>query len=140
MATEDRGFASMDPEKQRAIARKGGRAAHEKGTEFSEFFQNAATMASGLRVPKALGDFLVLHAVKKSGGDAVAATDEEMLATGKELAALEGMYAAPEGAATVVAARKLRAAGRIQAHEKVVLFNTGTGYKYSEAWQKALGI
>jgi len=115
-------------------------AAHEKGAETAEFFQNAATMASGLRVPKALGDFLVLSAVKKSGGDAVAATDDEMLATGKELAALEGMYAAPEGAATVVAARKLRAAGRIQPQEKVVLFNTGTGYKYAEAWQKALGM
>jgi len=115
-------------------------AAHEKGAETSEFFQNAATVASGLRVPKALGDFLVLTAVKQSGGDAVAASDEEMLATGKELAALEGLYAAPEGAATVVAARKLRASGRIQPQEKVVLFNTGTGYKYAEAWQKALGI
>ena len=115
-------------------------AAHEKGAAVSEFFQNAATMASGLRVPKALGDFLVLHAVKASGGDAVVATDEEMLATGKELAALEGMYAAPEGAATVVAARKLRAAGHIQPHERVVLFNTGSGYKYAEAWQRALGM
>ncbi len=115
-------------------------AAHEKGADVSEFFQNAATLASGLRVPKALGDFLVLSAVKQSGGDCVAATDDEMLATGKTLAALEGMYVAPEGAATVVAAQKLRAAGRIQAGERVVLFNTGTGYKYSEAWQKALGL
>lgn len=115
-------------------------AAHDKGAEVSEFWQNAATIASGLRVPRALGDFLVLRAVKESGGDAVAVTDEEMLSVGKELAAMEGMFAAPEGAATVVAARKLREAGRIKASDKVVLFNTGSGYKYLEAWQMALGL
>jgi threonine synthase len=115
-------------------------AAHEQGAEASEFWQNAATMASGLRVPKALGDFLVLRAVKESGGDAVAATDEEMLAAGKDLAAAEGMFAAPEGAATVVAARKLRERGRITPEDRVVLFNTGSGYKYIEAWRQALAV
>ncbi len=112
--------------------------AFEKGKEASEFFKNAATIASGLRVPKALGDFIILADLKTSHGTALIATDEEMLAAGRELAALEGMYAAPEGAATVVAARKLREAGWIQAGETVVLFNTGCGYKYEVAWQQAL--
>lgn len=112
--------------------------AFEKGGESAEFWDHAATLASGLRVPKALGDFLMLSYLRASSGTAVAATDQEMLAAGRELAALEGVYAAPEGAATLVAARKLAAEGWIGARETVVLFNTGTGYKYSEAWQKAL--
>jgi len=112
--------------------------AFQRGGESAEFWPNAATIAAGLRVPKALGDFLILSALRASGGAAVAATDEEMLAAGRELAALEGIYAAPEGAATLVAARKLAAEHWIQPEETVVLFNTGTGYKYSEAWEKAL--
>jgi threonine synthase len=67
-------------------------------------------------------------------------TDEEMLQAGKELASLEGIFAAPEGAATVIATRKLAACGWIKPHETVVLFNTGSGYKYSEAWQRALHV
>ena len=67
------------------------------------------------------------------------ATDEEMLAAGKELASSEGIFAAPEGAATVVAARKLAEGKWIKPQESVVLFNTGCGYKYAEAWQRALG-
>ena len=109
-----------------------------EGREASEFWQGAATLASGLRVPKALGDFLVLRALRETKGTAVAATDDEMFAAGRDLAAAEGMFAAPEGAATVVAARKLREAGWIQPDETVVLFNTGTGYKYGEAWERAL--
>ncbi len=104
----------------------------------AEFWEHAETIASGLRVPKALGDFLILAYLRATRGTAVAATDEEMLAAGRELAALEGIYAAPEGAATLVAARKLVAARWIRPDETVVLFNTGTGYKYSEAWQRAL--
>jgi threonine synthase len=65
-------------------------------------------------------------------------TDDEMLHAGRELASLEGIFAAPEGAATVIATRKLAASGWIQPEETVVLFNTGTGYKYAEAWQRAL--
>jgi threonine synthase len=65
-------------------------------------------------------------------------TDEEMLEAGKELASLEGIFAAPEGAATVCAARNLAKAGWIRAEESVVLFNTGSGYKYMEAWGRAL--
>ncbi len=112
--------------------------AFEKGGESAEFWDHAATIASGLRVPKVLGDFLILSALRASLGTAVAATDEEMLAAGRELAAQEGIFAAPEGAATVVAARKLAGEGWIEAQQAVVLFNTGTGYKYSEAWQAAL--
>ncbi len=112
--------------------------AWEQGREASEFWKGAATLASGLRVPKALGDFLVLRALRETKGTAVAATDEEMFAAGRELAAAEGMFVAPEGAATVVAARKLRESGWIQPDETVVLFSTGTGYKYGEAWERAL--
>src|SRR5579863_4990838 len=104
----------------------------------SEFFQNAATLASGLRVPGPLGDFLILRMLKQTQGTALTVTDDEMLRDGKELASLEGIFAAPEGAATVSATRKLAASGWIKPHESVVLFNTGTGYKYSEAWQRAL--
>jgi threonine synthase len=105
---------------------------------FAEFFKNAATIASGLRVPGPLGDLLILSMLRQTKGTALTVTDEEMLHAGRELASLEGLFAAPEGAATVIAARKLAASGWIKPHESVVLFNTGTGYKYAEAWQRAL--
>jgi threonine synthase len=102
------------------------------------FFPNAATIASGLRVPGPLGDLLILSMLCQTKGTALTVTDEEMLHAGRELASLEGIFAAPEGAATVIAARKLAASGWIKPEESVVLFNTGTGYKYAEAWQRAL--
>src|SRR5712692_8005516 len=104
----------------------------------AQFFQNAATIASGLRVPGPLGDLLILSMLRQTKGTALSVTDEEMLHAGRELASLEGIFAAPEGAATVIAARKLAASGWIQPEETVVLFNTGTGYKYAEVWQRAL--
>jgi threonine synthase len=104
----------------------------------AQFFANAATIASGLRVPGPLGDLLILSMLKQTKGTAIAVSDDEMLHAGRELASLEGIFAAPEGAATVIGARKLAASGWIKREETVVLFNTGTGYKYSEAWQKAL--
>jgi threonine synthase len=104
----------------------------------AQFFPNAATIASGLRVPGPLGDLLILSMLRQSGGTALSVSDEEMLDAGRELASLEGIFAAPEGAATVIAARKLAARGWIKPDETVVLFNTGTGYKYAEAWQKTL--
>jgi threonine synthase len=113
-------------------------AAFERGEESAPMWQNAATIASGLRVPKAIGDFLILHAIRESKGTAVAASDEDILANTKELAAKEGIFAAPEGGATVAAARRLAETGWIKPHDTVVLFNTGCGYKYTEAWQKAL--
>jgi len=112
--------------------------AFEKGGESAEFWDHAATIASGLRVPKAFGDFLILSDLRASLGTAVAATDAEMLAAGRELAALEGVFAAPEGAASVVAARKLIAEKWTEPDQSVVLFNTGSGYKYGEAWEQAL--
>lgn len=114
--------------------------AFEKGEESSTFWQNAATLASGLRVPKALGDFLVLQAIRESSGTAVAATDEEIMADARELAAAEGIFAAPEGAASLVAARKLGAKGWIKPNEVVVAYNTGSGYKYLPSWRAAVGI
>jgi threonine synthase len=112
--------------------------AFEQHRDSSEFFDNAATLASGLRVPKPLGDFLILADLYASGGEAVAATDDEMLTACRDMAALEGIFAAPEGGAGLVAAEKLAKANRIRADETVVLFNTGSGYKYLEAWQTAL--
>ena len=113
--------------------------AFERRSESSEFWSNAATLASGLRVPKPLGDFLILEGVYASGGHAVAANDKEMLAACRDMAALEGIFAAPEGGAGLVAASKLAGQGKISRDETVVLFNTGSGYKYIEAWQAALG-
>lgn len=112
--------------------------AFEQHRDSSEFFDNAATLASGLRVPKPLGDFLILADLYASGGEAVAATDDEMLAACRDMAALEGIFAAPEGGAGLVATEKLVAQNKIQGDETVVLFNTGSGYKYLEAWQTAL--
>ena len=106
--------------------------------ESAEFFANAATVASGLRVPGPLGDRLILRMLRQTKGTALTVTDEEMLGAGKELASREGIFAAPEGAATVSAARKLAASGWIKAEDRVVLFNTGSGYKYSEVWGRAL--
>jgi threonine synthase len=112
--------------------------AWEAHREKADFFPNAATMASGLRVPGPLGDLLILRMLKQTKGTALTVSDDEMLQAGKELAAQEGIYAAPEGAATVSAVRKLSGSGWIEPEDTVVLFNTGTGYKYAEAWQRAL--
>jgi threonine synthase len=108
--------------------------AFEEGKPKSEFFQNAHTVASGLRVPKALGDFLVLEAVRKSGGTAVSATDEEMIQAAVELATDEGIFVAPEGGACVAALRKLLANGFLRPEERVLIYNTGSGLKYLEAY------
>src|SRR5579859_1903510 len=112
--------------------------AWEAHRDAAEFFANAATMASGLRVPGPLGDRIMLRMLRQTHGTALSVSDAEMLQAGRELASLEGIFAAPEGAATVSAVRKLAAAGWIKPEETVVLFNTGTGYKYTEAWQRAL--
>jgi len=108
--------------------------AFENGERFADEFENAATVASGLRVPKAIGDFLILDVIGASGGTAVAVTDSELVAAVKEIGAAEGIFTAPEGAACVPAMRKLIADGFINAGEKVVIFNTGSGVKYLEAF------
>jgi threonine synthase len=100
------------------------------GVWSSEMWAGAATFAAGLRVPKAYGDYLILDILKKSQGTAVVATDEEILAAMRHWASVEGIFAAPEGAASLVAYRKLRASGFFSAEDTVVLFNTGSAYKY----------
>ena len=104
--------------------------AFEQGTERSEMWPNARTVADGLRVPKAVGDFLVLRAVRESGGTALTVTDREMVAAMREMGALEGISAAPEGGAALQALRQLVAAGRVGRDDTVVLFNTGGALKY----------
>jgi threonine synthase len=104
--------------------------AFEKGDRFAAEFENARTVASGLRVPKAIGDFLILDALRESGGTAVSVADGDLIAGAKEMARTEGIFAAPEGGACVPALRKLLASGHVQANERVVLFNTGSGIKY----------
>jgi threonine synthase len=108
--------------------------AFERGEARSEFWQDAHTIAAGLRVPKALGDFLMLEAIRASGGTAIAVSDTEMLDAAIELASTEGIFAAPEGAACVAAVRRLIADGFLKSAERIVVFNTGSGYKYLEAW------
>ena len=112
--------------------------AFEAGTRFAEEFENAQTVASGLRVPKAIGDFLILDAIRESGGTAIAVTDEELMEGARELARMEGIFAAPEGGACVPALRKLLARGDVKPDESVVLFNTGSGIKYLDAFEKRL--
>jgi threonine synthase len=108
--------------------------AWNEGKERSEFFENAETVASGLRVPKALGDFLVLRAAKESGGTCIAVSDQEMIDAGVELATAEGIFAAPEGGACVAALKKLLANGFLNRDERIVIYNTGSGLKYLEAY------
>ncbi len=108
--------------------------AFENGERFAEEFENAATVASGLRVPKAIGDFLILDAIRASGGTAIAVTDEELVAAVKEIGSAEGIFAAPEGAACLPALRQLITDGFVNESETVVIFNTGSGVKYLECF------
>jgi len=112
--------------------------AFERRAATSEKWEGASTVASGLRVPKALGDFLILEDLYASGGEAVSATDAELMDACRSIASLEGMLAAPESGAGLVAIQKLVAAKKIARHESVVLFSTGGGYKYLEAWESAV--
>jgi threonine synthase len=112
--------------------------AFEAGARFAEEFENAATVAAGLRVPKAIGDFLILDAIRESGGTAIAVTDDELLDGARELARTTGIFASPEGGACVPALRKLLERGDVKADEKIVLFNTGSGIKYLEAFDRRL--
>lgn len=108
--------------------------AFETGERFADEFSDATTVASGLRVPKAIGDFLILDALRESGGTAVAVTDQELIAATKEIGAAEGIFCAPEGAACLPALRKLIDAELVKPDERVVLFNTGAGVKYLEVF------
>jgi threonine synthase len=108
--------------------------AFEQNADASEFWKNAHTVASGLRVPKALGDFLVLRAIRESNGSAISVSDEEMLDAALLLAELEGIFAAPEGGACVAAVRRLLETGSLKPDDRIVIFNTGSGLKYLEAF------
>ncbi len=98
-------------------------------------FPNAQTCASGLRVPKAIGDFLMLKILRESKGGAVAVDDEAMIRTTREVGAKEGIFVAPEGAACFAALQSLWRRGRSQPEEQVVIFNTGSGIKYLECYE-----
>ncbi len=112
------------------------RAFHE-GAERAEPWQNARTVAAGLRVPRAVGDFLMLRALRESAGTAVAVSDEEILEAAREVAAHTGIFPAPEGAATWAGLKRLVAQMQVGADERVVLFNTGSGLKYAEVFNAA---
>ena len=104
--------------------------AFAEGREVAEKWENAQTYAAGLRVPRPFADFLILAILRESSGDAVTVTDEEMRAAEDEIGESEGMFVCPEGAATWAAAKNLVATGRLDPRSRIVLFNTGTGFKY----------
>jgi threonine synthase len=108
--------------------------AFEKGERFADEFENAETVASGLRVPKAIGDFLILDAIRESNGTAVAVSDEELIKAVGEIGATTGIFCAPEGAACLPAFRKLIEQDFVKDGETIVIFNTGSGVKYLEAF------
>ena len=106
--------------------------AYQDGARSAARWEDAETVASGLRVPAAIGDYLILDAIRMSGGTAIAVSDDELLAATDVIARLEGVYACPEGAATAAALPKLLEAGALHSGDRVVLFNTGSGLKYQE--------
>lgn len=111
--------------------------AFHEGDAFADEFPNAHTVASGLRVPKAIGDFIMLDILRKSGGTAIAVSDEELIEGALEIGATEGIFAAPEGGALLVALKKLLESDEIRKDERIVLFNTGSGIKYLEAFENS---
>jgi len=108
--------------------------AFEAGADHAVEFPNAQTRASGLRVPKAIGDFLILRILRESGGGAIAIDDDEMIRVTREVGGAEGLFIAPEGAACFAALRSLIDSGTIKVDEQVVVFNTGSGIKYLECY------
>jgi threonine synthase len=109
--------------------------AFRDGKSASEPWTNAQTIAAGLRVPHAFADYLILRTIRESGGTALAVTDAEILDAMRELARLEGLFVCPEGAATLAAFKHLATSGFLHPNERVVLFNTGSGLKYSNLVQ-----
>jgi len=110
------------------------RAFHD-GERFADEFENAHTVASGLRVPKAIGDFLILDALRESNGTAIAVADEDLIAAVKEIGKHEGIFCAPEGAACLPALREMIENNLVKENETVVIFNTGAGVKYLECFE-----
>jgi len=108
--------------------------AFKAGAASSEFWSGAYTVASGLRVPKPLGDFLVLNAIRESEGTVISITDEDMIDAGIALARREGIFAAPEGGACIAAAAQLLKSAFLKPNDRIVVYNTGSGLKYLEAY------
>lgn len=109
--------------------------AFKSGLQSGAQIDDARTVASGLRVPRAIGDFIMLDILRKSGGTAVAVTDEELLCAVKDIGAAEGIFVAPEGGACLPALKQLIERGEVSGDERVVLFNTGTGLKYLDVFE-----
>jgi threonine synthase len=109
--------------------------AFEAGEKNAAEFPDAHTIASGLRVPKAIGDFLVLNILRQSNGGAIAIDDKEMIGMGREVGSREGLFVAPEAAACFAALKSFRSASKIGSGERVVIFNTGSGIKYLDCYQ-----
>ena len=109
--------------------------AFDAGEKTAVEFPDAQTIAPGLRVPKAIGDFLILDILRQSNGGAIAVADKEMIRVTREVGSSEGLFIAPEAAACFAALRSLRSAGKIRSGERVVVFNTGSGIKYLDCYQ-----
>lgn len=114
--------------------------AFEDGEQHAPLWSGAQTIAPGIRVPIAIGDYLILGAVRQSGGTAVMVTDDDILTTTREVAARDGLYPSPEAAATFAAARQLRASGFLTGDERVVAFSTGAGLKHTELLELDLPV
>ena len=114
--------------------------AFDEGKTGSEFYQDAHTFAAGLRVPKPYGDSIILEIVRASGGRAMAVDDAKILASILDWAKNEGIFLSPEGAAATAAYDELLASGELKATDRVVLFNTGAGLKYTDMTAEAMGL
>jgi threonine synthase len=113
--------------------------AFEAGEKTAAEFPNAHTIASGLRVPKAIGDFLMLRILRQSNGGAIAVDDQEIIRSGRKVGSKEGLFVCPEGAACFAVLKSLYATGKIESGERVVIFNTGSGIKYIDQYQDQPG-
>jgi threonine synthase len=114
--------------------------AWSEGASASRMFEGAQTFASGLRVPKPYGDSLILEAVRESQGTVLALTDDEIFASVKDWASHEGILLSPEGAAATAAYDRLIQTGFLTPADRVVIFNTGSGSKYTDVLAKAMGL
>jgi threonine synthase len=114
--------------------------AYKNGEEFAEPVANPTTLAAGMRVPAAVGDFLVVRAVRESGGTALTVTDDQMVESVRDMARFEGIFPAPEGGATLAALEKLLDSGEVNPDDRVVLLNTGSALKYLDVLGPVLGL
>ena len=112
----------------------------QNGEAVSTMWPGARTLAAGLRVPKAYGDFIILDIARKSRGTAIAVSDDAIMDGVKEMASTEGIFPAPEGGAALAAYKQLLESGFLNESDKVVLFNTGSGYKYLDVFAKYWGV